>query len=121
MNTHTSEKELSRAPRKFPLLVLIFLALVLGFPLPNTTNSVLFGVAEARIGRPASPGSAAGVHRRHTRRTVRRHVAVGTRVHTLPAGCTNVVRGGVSYHHCGGVYYRPYYEGNKVVYVVEEP
>jgi hypothetical protein len=46
---------------------------------------------------------------------------VGTRVYTLPAGCTKVVRGAVSYHHCGGVYYRPYYEGNTVVYVVEEP
>jgi hypothetical protein len=121
MNTPTLEKEPTRALRKFPFLVLVFLALILGFPLPNMTNSFLFAVAEARIGRPASPGSAAGVHRRHTRRTVRRHVAVGTRVHTLPAGCTKVVKRGVSYHYCGGVYYRPYYEGNRVVYVVEEP
>jgi hypothetical protein len=121
MKPNPSEIERLRAPGKFSLLVLIFLVLVLGFPLPNMTNSVLFGVAEARIGRPASPGSAAGVHRRHTRRTVRRHVAVGTRVHTLPAGCTKVVKRGVSYYRCGGVYYRPYYEGNRVVYVVEEP
>jgi hypothetical protein len=36
----------------------------------------------------------------------------------LPSGCTTVVTDNVTYHHCGGVYYRPYYEGTKVVYVV---
>ena len=45
-------------------------------------------------------------------------VAVGTRVATLPSKCTTVVTDDVTYHHCGGVYYRPYYEGTKVVYVV---
>lgn len=45
-------------------------------------------------------------------------VAVGTRVATLPSGCTTVVTDDVTYHHCGGVYYRPYYEGTTVVYVV---
>jgi hypothetical protein len=33
--------------------------------------------ADARVGRPATPGSVAGVHRRVERRTVRRGVAVG--------------------------------------------
>jgi hypothetical protein len=43
-------------------------------------------------------------------------------VHTLPAGCTRIVRGGVTYHSCGGIYYRPYYQGNQVVYeVVQQP
>ncbi len=45
-------------------------------------------------------------------------IAVGTRVATLPRSCTTVVTYGTTYHHCGGVYYRPYYEGTKVVYVV---
>jgi len=45
-------------------------------------------------------------------------IAVGTRVTTLPASCTTVVSGDVTYHSCGSVYYRPYYEGTKVVYVV---
>ena len=44
-------------------------------------------------------------------------VAVGTRVATLPSGCTTVVTDDVTYHHCGSVYYRPYYEGTKVIYV----
>ncbi len=45
-------------------------------------------------------------------------VAVGTRVATLPRTCTTVVTDDVTYHHCDGVYYRPYYEGTTVVYVV---
>ena len=45
-------------------------------------------------------------------------VAVGTRVATLPSECTTVVTDDVTYHHCGGVYYRPYYEGTRVVYMV---
>jgi len=50
-------------------------------------------------------------------------IALGTRVATLPRGCTTVVTtDDVTYHHCDGVYYRPYYEGTKVVYaVVDEP
>jgi hypothetical protein len=73
--------------------------------------------AEAAIGRPVSPNSVAGVRRR-TRRRTRRRIAVGTRVYSLPGGCTRVISRGVTYHHCGGVYYRPSYEGNNVVYVV---
>lgn len=45
-------------------------------------------------------------------------IAVGTRVAILPSGCTTVVTNDVTYHQCGSVYYRPYYEGTKVVYVV---
>lgn len=47
-------------------------------------------------------------------------ITLGTRVATLPRGCTTVVRYNVSYHHCGGVYYRPYYQGTTLVYVVVE-
>ena len=65
---------------------------------------------EARVGRPGSPTSVAGVSRRTTRRRARRRVTV------LPAGCTTVVTRGVTYHYCGTVYYRPYYEGNALVY-----
>jgi hypothetical protein len=31
-----------------------------------------------------------------------------------------VVTREVTYHHCGGTYYRPYYQGTEVVYVVVE-
>ena len=86
--------------------------------------------AQARVGRPATPGSVAGVSRRTTRRTVARTtpavavrpgyvrpvaagavvagaaVAVGTTVAVLPAQCTTVVVDGVAYHRCGATYYR---------------
>ncbi len=101
-------------------LLLLSFALVIDFPVANTPNLFSVRNAEARLGRPASPNSAAGVHRRTKKRTARR-VAAGTRVRTLPAGCTTVIKRGVNYHSCGGVYYRPYYEGNTVVYVVENP
>lgn len=47
-------------------------------------------------------------------------IAIGTRVARLPSGCTTVLTYGVTYHHCGGVYYRPYYQGTTVVYVVTD-
>ena len=75
--------------------------------------------AGAVRGRPATPASVGGVRRR-TRRRTRRRVVRGMTVASLPAGCTVVARGGVSYHHCGGVWYRPSYQGTTVVYVVED-
>lgn len=58
------------------------------------------------------------VRRRPTVGGVAAAIAVGTRVATLPRGCTTVVTYGVTYHHCGAVYYRPYYQGTTLVYVV---
>jgi hypothetical protein len=101
-------------------MLLLLFVLVIDFPVIDSRNLSSVRNAEAVVGRPASPTSVAGVHRRTRRRTARR-VAVGTRVYTLPAGCTTVIMRGVRYHSCGGVYYRPYYEGNTVVYVVENP
>lgn len=76
--------------------------------------------ALARIGRPATPGSVAGVRRR-TRRRTRRRVAVGMSYSALPYGCaTTVYRGGINYYYCGGIYYKPVYQGTTVVYVVDE-
>ena len=69
--------------------------------------------AQARVGRPATPGSVAGVARRTTRRTVRRtarYVAV------LPGGCARVTLYGVAVWNCAGVYYQPY--GGQYVVVV---
>ena len=93
-----------------------------------TPASLVVTDAQARVGRPATPTSAAGVARRTTRRTVRRHhyvhhhrhIAVGSYVQVLPAHCTTVVTRGTRYHVCDNVYYRPYYEGNEVVYIVVE-
>ena len=70
--------------------------------------------AEARIGRPATPGSVAGVARRTTRRTIRRSTIYRA---TLPMGCTTVVIEGATLHQCGGTYYQPYNNQYVVVYV----
>ena len=80
----------------------------------------LASLVEARVGRPATPASVAGVRRR-TRRRTRRRVAVGMSLTTLPYGCTATrVSGGITYNYCGGIWYQPQYQGTNVVYVVTE-
>ena len=68
--------------------------------------------AQARIGRPMTPLSAAGVARRTTRRVIRRTTVY---VATLPRGCTTIVIEGTTLHQCGGTYYQPH--GNQFVVV----
>lgn len=46
---------------------------------------------------------------------------LGSSYYALPPNCTVVVRGGVSYHYCGSVYYQQTWSGNDVVYVVVNP
>lgn len=77
-------------------------------------------LVEARVGRPATPASVAGVRRR-TRRRTRRRVYAGMTLASLPYGCGNqVMRAGAPYYYCGGIWYRPTYQGTTVVYIVEE-
>jgi hypothetical protein len=39
----------------------------------------------------------------------------------LPYGCTTIVyRGSVQYYYCSGIWYRPAFEGETVIYIVEE-
>ncbi|MBN8226861.1 hypothetical protein JYK02_04980 [Corallococcus macrosporus] len=78
-------------------------------------------------------GTSRRVARRTSRRTAARHdayyggtstavVAVPAGAQTvtaLPAGCVASVAGGITYQQCGGVRYRPYYQGESLVYVVE--
>ncbi len=118
--------------------------------LPNSPiNTGFIGKAEAIIGRPATPMSYAGVARRTAYRAPVAYGAavattavvataavasseemaassqpvleVGTTVAALPGGCESAVINGVSYQKCGGVYYRPAYQGNTLVYVVSAP
>ena len=119
MNSYISKK-LSKLRSILVFLLVILLTFIIDFPVADIPKFSLVTNAEAVVGRPASPGSVAGVHRRTRRRTARR-VRTGTRVHVLPAGCTTVITRGVKYYRCGGVYYRPYYQGSTVVYVVENP
>ena len=72
----------------------------------------------ARMGRPMSPGSMAGVHRRHRRR--RRRIVVGMTLTALPESCSVRTKDGVDYHYCDGVWYRPSYQGTEVVYIVDD-
>jgi hypothetical protein len=98
------------------------LALLMAIAGGSALEMVTARDAQARLGRPATPNSVAGVARRSTRRTVHRHtaIALGTHVTVLPASCAAVVHEDVTYHVCDGVYYRRYYEGSQVVYVVVE-
>jgi hypothetical protein len=59
--------------------------------------------AEARVGRPATPVSVAGVARRTTRRVIRRTAVYAA---TLPAGCQTVLIEGTTLYQCGGTYYQ---------------
>lgn len=80
----------------------------------------LSNLVEARVGRPATPGSVAGVRRR-TRRRTRRRVYRHMTLYSLPYGCaTTRVRAGVTYYFCGGIWYQPTYQGTTVVYVVTD-
>ena len=76
----------------------------IGFGVESVFEKEMFvKQAEARVGRPLTPISVAGVARRTTRRTIRR---TATYVAVLPGGCSTVVINGVTLHQCGGVYYQ---------------
>jgi hypothetical protein len=68
--------------------------------------------AEARVGRPATPGSVAGVARRTTRRVIRR----GAYIAVIPAGCAYGSYYGYSLYYCGGTYYQKSGGGYVIVY-----
>jgi hypothetical protein len=75
-------------------------------------GSVIIPKAEARVGRPMTPTSVAGVARRTTRRTIRRTSVV---VATLPKNCTTIVIEDTTLQQCGGTYYQP--QGSQYVVV----
>ena len=112
-------KDLSKSQPRLIGLFMLLLMFIIDFPVVDIPIIPIVKDAEAVVGRPASPGSVAGVHRR-TRRRTRRQVAVCTRLYALPAGYTKVVVTGTTYYIHDSVYYKPYYESNKVVYVVVE-
>jgi hypothetical protein len=68
--------------------------------------------AEARVGRPLTPVSVAGVARRTTRRTIRR----GAYIATIPPGCVYGSYYGYQLYSCGGAYYQRSGSGYVVVY-----
>ncbi|TIX43166.1 MAG: hypothetical protein E5V36_12330, partial [Mesorhizobium sp.] len=70
--------------------------------------------AEARVGRPLTPRSVAGVARRTTRRVVRRSTIY---VAALPPACVSTSINGATVWRCGGTYYQPYGGRYVVIYV----
>ena len=99
------------------LAVAITLSLMLGdVDLGGQQASIGFlkftGQAQARVGRPATPASAAGVARRTTRRTIRR----GAYIATIPGGCAYGTYYGYKLYYCGGVYYQKSGSGYVIVY-----
>jgi hypothetical protein len=46
--------------------------------------------------------------------------AIGSMLYALPPGCPAQVYGGVTYNHCGGVWYAPQFEGTETTYIVVE-
>jgi hypothetical protein len=81
--------------------------------------SLLASDAFAVVGRPLTPVSYAGVARRTTRRTVHRTAAAASPAYvtTLPAGCGELVQGGVTHYNCGSVRYQAAYSGGTLVYI----
>lgn len=81
---------------------------------PISLASGTFGPksAEARIGRPLTPGSVAGVARRTTRRAIRR----GAYYNVLPSGCVSRTMYGYAVWDCRGTYYQSSGSGYVIVY-----
>lgn len=100
----------TRAPRSLFGLVAAFGVLLFG---GVALDIPVVGEAEARVGRPMSPTSVAGVARRTTRRAIRRTTVY---IDTLPRRCTTVIVDGSQLHHCSGTYYEP--RGRRYVVVI---
>lgn len=77
-------------------------------------SSVFIDDAQARVGRPLSPGSVAGIARRTTRRAIRRSTIY---IVTLPQSCVTVIIDETTLYLCGTTYYQHYHSQYVVVYV----
>ena len=95
----------------FLLGVAVVAAVFLGSAMPG---GLWVGPAEARVGRPMTPVSVAGVARRTTRRAIRRSTVY---VATLPQSCSVVNVDGTTLYLCGSTYYQSHQGQYVVVYV----
>ena len=106
--------------RRRQLIKTLLAAMVGTTGLSSVVSAARRGRGRSRSRSPASPTSVAG-HRRRVRRRRRRRVRRYMRLTSLPYGCTTtIMRSGVSYFYCGGIWYQPVYEGTTVVYIVDE-
>jgi hypothetical protein len=87
--------------------ILIACSLFVGGTVVNGlfNGGIFIQEVEARVGRPLTPVSVAGVAHPTTRRRIHRTTVY---VVTLPPQCSTVVVEGATLHLCGGTYYQPY-------------
>lgn len=71
--------------------------------------------------QPAATQQAASVQPAPAPAAAGKRLPEGTVVKALPGGCTAKAIGGVEYQVCGGNYYRTAFQGNNLVYVVQNP
>ena len=104
--------------RSLFLTCAIATAMTVGTPILPTGSVSPISISEAR----ADNGEARRAARRTARRTARRVSRRQERYYSsLPGGCIQVVRGGVSYFQCGTVYYQPVVHQGSNVYVIVTP
>ncbi|MDV7145672.1 hypothetical protein R3X27_23560 [Tropicimonas sp. TH_r6] len=113
-------KEQPAMPMSQPTRLIVFAStFALGAaldPLPSQwSGDGAISSAKAEIGRPLTPGSAAGVKRRVERRTIRQ---IGNAVPTPAGQCSIVLVDGVQLHKCGETYYQEV-NGQYFVVVIE--
>lgn len=119
MMLQSHNREGNKMKRRTLLRSLATLAVgIIAVPLSDSAKAIV-------VGRPVTRGSVHGVRRRTRRRTrrrvIRRRVFLGMTLYALPQGCNTMQpRAGVNYYYCGGIWYRPVYQGTTVVYVVED-
>jgi len=105
-----------RNSTKYLIIVLAVLLGIGDFELGGQQASIgsfkLVSSAEARVGRPLTPLSYAGVARRTTRRAIRR----GAYIASIPRGCPYGSYYGYSLYYCGGTYYQRSGSGYVIVY-----
>lgn len=103
--------------RKYVVTAAILTAVVLtdgSLGTGSAPTGMIISSAEARVGRPLTPRSVAGVARRTTRRVIRRSTIY---IAALPAACVRTTINGYAVWRCGGTYYQASGGRYVVVYV----
>ena len=85
-----------------------------GLVVVSSLTNIVIPEAKAVIGRPATPGTVAGVSRRTSRRVIRRTTVY---VGRLPTCCSPVIIVGSQLYQCGASYYQSQGSQYVVVYV----
>ncbi len=129
---------MNRLIKYFLFGIVCMVLMVVELDASTSFNLQILKHTHAVVGAPATPLSVAGVARRTAIRStvvvvsaqpssvspqsdVVSSLSVGTVVSALPAGCSSIQLNGVNYFNCQGTYFRPAYQGQNVVYIVENP